>query len=444
MLYYPAAIWTSYCGYGILGNVGGATKYEGKGIRCVVRVTQEKWLPIVIAGSFVLIVVISWLAGQYFTNQYRATSVEPWHNPKTEIEWRKISPELSLRTLEGAGSQVVFDQAMTAQDLDTAYATLVYAVELAPEQRAGMLLRLAQSETARDRSFAPIREACYEMVAVVATVSPDLSDWSRAMLLMPAGRGVADLGAPAQAIFYLDQVYAIVRYSAQLTEAHRQMLLDELAPLYIELGLSSAEWQTRQTQARTVVPSGGAAEVSVQLERPQLFYSTDPVIQAAAARQQMAKHLRESVVLSQGEILPYQTAGLASVLEHEDRVRQQSYEAWQGREIDRVRDRVAWLTVKSRIAHKGFGLSIVPEWEQQRDDIDAALRMALDELLAHYQELASARVVLLTQLEYGLLGYEVSGSQQEWAAQLDHIIQPRLHVAAQTRGKDVFFFLGGD
>ena len=47
---------------------------------------------------------------------------------------------------------------------------------------------------------------------------------------------------------------------------------------------------------------------------------------------------------------------------------------------------VRWLLLKSRIAQKGFGLSVVPEWESQASDIQASLSRAYEELAFDYED----------------------------------------------------------
>jgi hypothetical protein len=175
---------------------------------------------------------------------------------------------------------------------------------------------------------------------------------------------------------------------------------------------------------------------------------SDAVIQATAARQRMLQQILTALARDPGGALAaYQLEDLAAVLQHEDHVRQVSYRAEEAGGIALARDRVAWSVLKSRIAHKGFGASIVPEWEEQRDEIDRELRAALDVLYAEYRALGGEdvqRAVLFLQLEHGLLGFYPDWPQTEWAAQLSRLEPQRaLYIASWAEDRGVHFYLAG-
>jgi len=407
-----------------------------------VRPFRQERLIVLVAGSFVLVIVTGWLVINHFGEADRLVA---WQDPKRVLEWKAISPTLALQALEGSSSQTVFVKAISQNDVQTAYATLVYAIELGPEKKSGLLLWLAQSQaTENAHSIQAIRFSCYHMAASIATVAFDMADLTKANTLLQAGRGMADLGAPAQALFYLDQVYAIARHSRQLTHTHRRILLDELIPLYQRLGRQPETWQELVEQTTILVsPDLYSFPRHTQLlERPQLIYSNQAAIQAAAARQRMTEHIRHELGSTAQKTASHQMESLAIVLTHEDQVHQQSYEAWQGRQVDLFRDRAAWMTIKSRIAHRGFGVSIVPEWEERADDIDAELVTAL-QALVQYQQAELPRAAFLLQLEYGLLGYYAGWPQVEWADEVVRWPHAELYIAVRRENNNVFFFLDG-
>ena len=56
-----------------------------------------------------------------------------------------INPSLALASLAGANDQDVIDGALAAGDTETAFATLLYSVQLSDQARTGSLLSLARS-----------------------------------------------------------------------------------------------------------------------------------------------------------------------------------------------------------------------------------------------------------------------------------------------------------
>jgi hypothetical protein len=397
----------------------------------------------------ILLIVLGWLGGTYLTKRYRRVRVSIWRDPKTVFRWSSVDPVLALRGLEGNNPQVVFRAALERGEVETAYATLAYAVDLDSEARSSLLLLLAQDK-ASDTQQA-IRHSCYKMAASVATVASDMSDLTRATRLLAAGRGLKGLGDSADALFYLDQVYAVIRYSERMTQAHRQALLDELDPLYRELGRRPETWQSVVDQVLTpALPTVEAAPAVPRLERPGFLYHSDTVMQATASRQRMVQEVLQATAPGKDSLSKYQLDDLASVLQHEEQVRQQSYteNAEPGQRLGVARDRVAWMVLKYRIAQKGFGVSIVPEWEKQVDKIEAELSAAQKMLYAQYRSNGGSGIeqaVLLLQLEHGMLGFYPDWPQVDWAMQLERL-QPRqkLRVGAEIQNQNVHFFLMGE
>ena len=71
-----------------------------------------------------------------------------------------------------------------------------------------------------------------------------------------------------------------------------------------------------------------------------------------------------------------------------------------------MHDKLAWLALKYRVTRRGYGVSLVPEWEAQVADIAAGLSGAYSELINGYgqqldtldaTESVQARVELLRQ-----------------------------------------------
>jgi hypothetical protein len=91
-------------------------------------------------------------------------------------------------------------------------------------------------------------------------------------------------------------------------------------------------------------------------------------------------------------------------------------------------DRIAWLTVKYRVASRAYGISLVPAWEQKIAEDRTELTKAYVELVNGYGQLldtlppaqaALARVELLRQaVLWGRLGLFPDYPEETLSAQL--------------------------
>jgi hypothetical protein len=61
-----------------------------------------------------------------------------------------------------------------------------------------------------------------------------------------------------------------------------------------------------------------------------------------------------------------------------------------GRRIEVDWEMIRWLLLKYRVARQGFGLSVVPEWEQQAMEVQTSLSKAYENLLFDYEDLMTA------------------------------------------------------
>jgi len=369
--------------------------------------------------------------------------IPPWRDPKAALRWDEIDPIVSLKQLTGMSTRGVFWTALDRRDAPTAYAALVYDIGLEPEERCSLALALAQNEAAT--AHPDIQRGCYEIAANVAVAASDLSDLTRARTLLMAARGAAALGRDAQALSYLDQVDVVVRHSDQLALAHRQQLVDELIPLAHRLGCPREDWADLEQQvlaAPGASPRGQPA--TARVSRPQMPLSSGPVLQAVALRQQMARRVLEGA-LAQGPVLAQvERDDLTWALQMEDRAR--ASHPGGDNAVAAAQERATWAVLKWRVAHGGYGISLVPEWEARRTEIDAELAAALDALYDALQDRrdTSGQEIALLRIEHGLLGFYPGWPQAEWAAQLDRL-DPLKSVYVTTRMErgHAFFVLAG-
>jgi hypothetical protein len=179
------------------------------------------------------------------------------------------------------------------------------------------------------------------------------------------------------------------------------------------------------------------------------------VAQAKAARQAATEKMLVVLVPPQREPSKYLLEALAEALQAEDQVKQRAYgdEAIAAADLPTqvalAHARVAWLTFKLRIARRATGLSLVPDWEAQEDQVDEQLRAAratLYELYARYAGDEATLTLVRQQLLAGRLGLYPDYPEAELVSELQatnaQSASP-LRLRVLTQGDARYFVLTG-
>ena len=184
----------------------------------------------------------------------------------------------------------------------------------------------------------------------------------------------------------------------------------------------------------------------------------DSTTQATSqTRQQAAALLAAKLAQESSADTAAERAGLAQALLAEDQARSQFYQTALAGPISLreqtwlLQDRLRWLLTRLRVASQGYGLSLVPEWEQSREQIAADLGNEYNNLSAALDgyaaalptpvEQASQRVAnhyfLAEQLERGLypaapedLGERIRRVEADLASQAGPLALPILYDPA--------------
>lgn len=120
------------------------------------------------------------------------------------------------------------------------------------------------------------------------------------------------------------------------------------------------------------------------------------VQQAEAARWEAAQALSSALVVRGGYAPPELVAALREALIAEDQVKLPYFNSQLAAapqlsvQISIVQARINWLSTKYRIARRGYGISLVPEWEIQAESIRAELTKSYELLYALYADLIIA------------------------------------------------------
>jgi hypothetical protein len=359
--------------------------------------SRRGWLVWLLLAVVILLLVVAAVSAVLYVVLRQQSEVESgWQDPAGSIVPGEITADWALYPLAGASTLETIDQAGEWGDLETAYAVLVFGLDLTDSQRIGRLLVLGEQfgqGGAGDRAA-----LCYQQVYDLAVLSPSLNALARADALLGSGRGWAALEETAAALNAFDQVCTLAAESPNLQVAHRKDLLDNLRRAYRDLGAADRVERCGE-QVQELVEEPGRPPVSAA-ESPELPSLGDPVSSPEVgeledARRWQANALRE--VLAGGEEPPAeQVAELARALQAEDRAKTGLYEAELGEttqpaaRINIQWHMIRWLTLKYQVAAGGSGLSIVPEWEAQLADIQSVLSKAYEGLFFDYEDLVTA------------------------------------------------------
>ncbi len=351
------------------------------------------WIVVAVAGLLLVAAVVV-VVSLMDLGQPQGTA---WQSPMLAILPAEIAPDLAIYPLAGASELDTVDAAIENGDLDTAYAALVFGVDLAETQRIGRLTLLGERFIEAEK---PERAAlAYQQIVDTAVLSPHLHDPARADALLASGRGWASLGEQDKALDAYDQAYLIATQSPYLQMANRRALLIALETAYEDLGKADRAGASRgaiikldqDTTPHPPVSPGGVPEL---LQGDEVVSSPE-VGALEDARREAAYLLIEP--LSAGELPPEElVANLAQALKAEDAAKlalyqQESESTTQpSRRIGIDRQLVRWLMLKYKVASQGFGLQLVPEWEAELAEIQSALSKAQEGLFYDYEDLVTA------------------------------------------------------
>jgi hypothetical protein len=374
------------------------------------RLRSSNWLLIGLAAGMILLA----LAGValliiYFALARQPAVNIPWTNPLAGVKAEAVAPDLAVLTLAGEADERIIRAALDADETETAYATLANSALLTDNLRSGGWLLLARQLQAQDPARAAV---AYQAALDLASLGPSIGDMGRAELSLQAARGFAALEKDKIARLALMQAESIARYSVTLLPAQRRTLLGQVADVYQTLGDTQAARGVRDQLDANAAGPGIAVNTGSHV-LPTLrggVVLPEAVVSAMAVRQNAAADMAARWLSTAGSGRDGLAQTLGQALLAEDAVRTEFYQtADQLSLADRLallHDKQAWFAVKYRVAQRGYGVSLVPEWETQVADIAAALSSTYTELINGYgqqldtldaTEAVQARVELLRQ-----------------------------------------------
>lgn len=436
---------------------------------------MKKALPFILLGAagLLLCIGVSALAVNFVSSRSPSVDTSKWITPQEQVDTQKIIPGVAIAILAGTSDSASVDDSLAAGDFEGAFAQIAYGTEFSDANRVGTLLLLGNRYAAAKQTTKAAW--MYQYAVFLAVVSPLPSDLNRVQTLLEAAQGLKALNMDSNARAVLDQAYLIAEYSPALPRDTRAQVAEQIARLYDRFGASKLAQNARQLANDTITL---ADESAVNLaRRPFRIQPTDPpanpdivakLKERVAAARELVDALNLNPPKSEADLPDDLVRALGDKLYEEDGLRMAYYASQYDASPDAssqlgvLRDKLTWLAIKYRIAKKGFGISLVPEWEDQAADIAQQLNDTYADYFAITQQQAqsldktdesnrSIEDLLRGAIVAGRWGIYSQYDEADLRSQLDTVSQAlrdqqvaSLRLDSFMRGKQVVYLLVPD
>jgi hypothetical protein len=346
---------------------------------------RRRWIEIVLVIGFFasLLVAVGALAGVYLLNLSGEQEAQ-LPEPIQAVDPAKIPPHWALVQLVEDSGEALALQAINANELALAYATIQFDADLSNSRRAGLLLLLGRRYQASEQ---PKQAALtYQIARTVAILAADLTPIERGQALVASAEGLLLAGDVEQALATALQAEQVAAYSPDLLPAQRDEILRRVEPIIKQHGTSEQVRRLRDLRRSLAQAPSGVSLVS-QWRALLDPAEPDPLLgQALSVRREAAQRLLDRVRLTGGQDIEPERDAVRQALLVEDQVRReitrQALAA--GPSLARqhwwLQEQRAWIVLKLRIASGGFGVRLVPEWESNPEQLRTELGATTDQL----------------------------------------------------------------
>jgi hypothetical protein len=171
--------------------------------------------------------------------------------------------------------------------------------------------------------------------------------------------------------------------------------LERLGPAYLSINLKD---ESRKSLEMSMNPSSLESLPESPLVLPVGNDVPMPldVQEAENLRWQAAQAVAKELVEKGGSVDPATLNGLREALLKEDSLKMPFYagalqaeQQFSGK-VNLMQSQINWQSIKYRIARLGFGLSIVPEWENQAEQVRSELTSSYEDLYRLYGDIILA------------------------------------------------------
>jgi hypothetical protein len=358
---------------------------------------RRRWLEglLLVGFTLCLLVGLAALAVLWRLSTNPAPILAP-NDPLTTLRTERILPTLALAELAGDPPDALANQALSAGQLETARALLIYRRQQQNERQLGLLLYLARDYVAAEEPA--IATLLLHQARAYALLDGTLGSLERSQALLQIAQELHAAGADSAARDAAIQSFRVARGAPELLPAQRSQLFSSLRPLVEQLADDTVSQQIAEFARNPFVTASGEIPALTRLwSLPEAVPADAGVVTALATRQQRARELVNRLAFTGGADIDPERAALAQALLAEDAARSALVGTMQGagftsgQQLTLLLEQRDWLLLKLRIASLGFGLSLVPEWETGRALLQRDLSAVTSALDTTFQALAAAQ-----------------------------------------------------
>jgi hypothetical protein len=314
--------------------------------------------------------------------QQRAAAKATWRDPAESLEAPSVASDLAALNLAGVPDAQVLVLAMEKGELATAHALLALSAGLTDAQRVSGWLWLA--DRYQDTGQTERAALAFRLAGSGAVLGQDLTDLLRTDALVAVGQGLLALHDQVSARHFLSQAAAIGAHASDLSDYHRRSLLERLLPALVRSGGQRDDWLALAKAVKASVPGAGRFSIGGGSGTSD-WRDSEPDGDAALVNARNAR--REAAA---GWLDAISNGADADTLVQVQRVLRETLAAedaavdryWENQGRMRItapgasKTRLRWLLLKRQIASGGLGADVMPDWEADREAIDAALSSA--------------------------------------------------------------------
>jgi len=357
---------------------------------------RRRGLVVLLTALLALTLLIGLVAiGGYFYLRSNRSVQWTWQDPLTAVDSARVRADLAIIALLDQSGGSLVQQAVQANESDTAYAMLVHNARSSDAERSGsaqLVGRAFEQIPAQD-----LAALSYQQMLDIAALSPTMADPMRAQVSLDAARGFVRSGLPDAARPALQQAEVLARYSPLLAPVQRQDVARQLQAIYSDLDqpeqAAALDQLVREPRG---VPTGKFVRGPFLPQFTGSLIVPDDLQRATDERKRQVFTFLQAWDSGDAAQIEAARSKLAGALLAEDRLR---------RELLPARDRTAlelsektavaldhaqWLTLKYMIGSGALGFPVVPEWGQALDQIASDLRAAYDQVFSLYRDQAAS------------------------------------------------------
>lgn len=341
---------------------------------------SRPWVEVTLVSGFVFSLLLGLVALGALLILQREEPLSLTTPPLQTIQPDRVIPQLALAELAGDPAEALAYQAAAAGESETARAIALFTTHWQGSERLGLLLhlgrRFAEEEAGADAA------SLFNLARSAAILDPALSASERSLALVQAANGLHNAGESAAALDAATQALRVAEQAPGLLPAQRSQILESLRPLARQLGDRTFTQELAELARNPFIDDRG---VLLPGRWPSLATDLvyDPDVQAAVEQRELAARLlADRILLTGGADIAPEIAALASALVAEDQIRNEYYRRSLAaglpleQQFALLQDRRAWAALRLRTAMLGFGISLVPEWEQAAAQIEQELGVA--------------------------------------------------------------------